>query len=134
MRAPTRTSPARPPDGFWMEHPRYRSYVVFAGTGLILAIDAMIVLRAARALGDGPEAWASYLAAFAAPIGIVASVVLLFVTLFFSFRWLRVGVKVATVRIGPVPAPPAPVMLVLHFAAFGALTGLVLLVLGGIIL
>ncbi len=134
MSAPTRTAPARPPDGFWLNHPRYRSYVLFAATGLVLTIDALIVLRAARALGDGPDAWARYLAAFATPMGIVVSVVLLFVTLFFSIRWLRVGVKVATVRIGPVPAPPAPVILVLHYAGLGALTGLVLLVLGGVIL
>ncbi len=134
MSAPTRTAPARPPDGFWMNHPRYRSYVLFAATGLVLTIDALIVLRAARALGDGPDAWARYLGAFATPIGIVASVVLLFVTLFFSIRWLRVGVKVATVRIGPIPAPPAAVVLVLHYVGLGALTGLVLLVLGGVIL
>ena len=134
MSAPTRTAAARPPDGFWLSHPRYRSYVLFAATGLILAIDALIVLRAAHALGRGPEAWSSFLAAFATPVGIVSSWVLLVGTCFFSIRWLRVGVKVATVRIGPLPAPPAPLVLVAHYAGLAGVTVLVLLLLGGIIL
>jgi fumarate reductase subunit C len=132
--SPTRVAPPRPPDGFGFGHPRYRGYLLFGATGLFLVIDALIVLRAAQALGEGPVAWASFLAAFATPVGLVASVVLVGITLYFSIRWLRVGVKVATVRIGFMPAAPTPAVLVGHYVALVALTGLVLLLLGGIIL
>jgi fumarate reductase subunit C len=131
---PTPTAPARAPDGFWLEHPRYRSYVLFGGTGLILAIDALIVLRGVRALGEGTAAWAAYLAALGSPIGIAMCWLLFLATLFFSIRWLRVGAK-----IPPVPLPflfslPHSVFLVGHYATLAALSGLLLLILSGVIL
>ena len=42
--APTRTAPARPPDGFFLEHPRYRLYMLFTATGLVVALDQSSVL------------------------------------------------------------------------------------------
>jgi fumarate reductase subunit C len=130
----TRTSPARPPDGLWLHHAGYRSYILFSATGVILALDALIFLRVADVLGQGPEAWASFLAAFRQPLSLVYSFLLLFGTLFFAIRFLRVGVKVFTVRIGTLPAPPGPVVLVGQFAGFVVLTALTLLLLGGVIL
>ncbi len=131
---PTPTAAARAPDGFWLQHPHYRSYVLFAGTGLILAIDALIVLRGIRALSEGTAAWAAYLAALGSPIGVAACWALFLGTLFFSIRWLRVGAK-----IPPVPVPllfslPRSVFLVGHYATLGALSVLLLLILAGVIL
>jgi fumarate reductase subunit C len=131
---PTPTAPARAPDGFWLQHPRYRSYVLFAGTGLILAIDALILLRGVGALGQGIAAWRAYLAALGTPVGIVASWLLFLSTLFFSIRWLRVGAKIPPVPLAFLLSLPRPVFLIGHYATLVALSALLLLVLSGVIL
>jgi fumarate reductase subunit C len=132
--SPTRTSPARAPDGFPFSHTRYRWYILFGATGLVLAVDALVLLRAVQVLGQGPAAWDGFVASFASPLGMILGAVLVVGTLFFAFRWLRVGVKVPTVRIGSLPAAPAPVVLVAHFVGLVVFTALALLLLGGIIL
>ena len=130
----TKTAPAQLPDGWWMGHARYRRYVLFAATGGVLWLAALIVLGGIRALGNGAAAWEAYLASLGSPIGIVVMSLIVISTLFFAFRWLRVGVKIPLVAIGPVPAPPEPVIWVAHFGGLAALTGLLLLILGGVIL
>ena len=131
--SPTRVAPARAPDGWWMGHPRYRSYVLFAGTGLVLWIVALVLLGGVSALGQGAEAWESYQGLLGSIPGLLLCVLLLLGTLFFSLRWLRVGVKIPQVRLGPLPAPPEPVLWVAHFAGLAAITALVVLLLSGAI-
>jgi fumarate reductase subunit C len=131
---PTRTAPAPKPEGFWIQHPRYRSYVLFAGTGALLWLGALVLARGLFALGEGVAAWNAYLAALGSPAGVVAMVVIFAATVFFALRFLWIGIKVATVDLGPIPAPPAPVIFVLHYAGLAALTGLLLLVASGVIL
>ena len=130
----TRTAPARAPDGWWSGHPRYRNYVFFAASGVPLALACVVLLLGVRALGQGHAAWQAYLAQLGSLPGQLGCWLLLLGTIFFSVRWLRVGVKIPLVRIGPLPAPPAPVIWVAHFAGLLTLTALVLLVLGGVIL
>lgn len=130
----TRTAPARVPDGYWTRHPRYRSYVLFDGSALLRWLGVILLLEGLFALAGGVARWQAYLAALRSPLAVALSLVVLAATLFFSLRWLRVGVKVATVDIGPIPAMPGPVVLVLHYAGLLALTGLVLLVAAGVIL
>ncbi|MFQ5698295.1 MAG: hypothetical protein ACE5IL_08430 [Myxococcota bacterium] len=64
------------------------SDLLFEGTGLVLTVDALIVLGALRAAGAGSEAWLHYLANMGSPVGRAASGVLLVSTLAFSLRWL----------------------------------------------
>ncbi len=131
---PTRTAPPRPPEGFWLGHPRYRAYVLFAGTGAMLWLGALVLVRGLFALGEGVAAWNAYLAALGSPPAVLAMVLILGSAIFFALRWLWIGIKVATVDLGPIPAPPAPVIFVAHYAGFAALTALVLLVAAGVIL
>ena len=128
----TRTAPARMPDGWWTGHPRYRSYVLFAGTGLVLVPVCVVLLLGVQALGNGYDAWLGYQAALASVPGLLLSSVLMIGTLFFAFRWLRVGAKIPGVKLGPIPAPGVGLILVGHFAGFVTLTALLLLILGGV--
>jgi fumarate reductase subunit C len=130
----TRVAPPRPPDGFWLGHRRYRSYVLFGGTGLVLSAVCVLLLFGIHALGQGHAAWQSYLASLGSLPAKVMCWLLLAGTLFFSVRWLRVGVKLSSVKIGLLPAPPVPVVWVAHFASLFAITALVLLILSGVIL
>jgi fumarate reductase subunit C len=108
--------------------------VLFAATGFVLVIDAWILLRGVQALGAGAAAWQAYLEALAWPPTVLGVFLLLVGTVFFSLRWLRVGVKVASVPLGALPPAPAPVVALGHFAGFALITSLLLLVLAGVIL
>ena len=130
----TRTAPARIPDGWWRSHPRYRTYVLFAGTGIPLSLAAIIFLRGISALASGHEAWVAYQATLASWVGLPVSVLLFIGVLFFSIRFLRVGVKIPGVRLGPMPAMGEPVIFVLHFAGLVTLSLIILVVLSGVII
>jgi fumarate reductase subunit C len=117
-----------------MGHPRYRRYVLFAATGGILWLAGLIVLGGIRALGNGAAAWDAYLASLGRPIGVVVMSLITICTLFFALRWLRVGVKIPLVQIGPIGAPPEPLIWAAHFGGLAALTGLLLAILGGVVL
>jgi fumarate reductase subunit C len=107
--------------------------VLYAATALIVALDALIVLRAARVLLTGdPELWDLFLNTFRSSLGIVISTVVLFCTLFFSVRWLRNDPKVPTLRHAVSPASPSALALATQFGALVLVSALVLLVLGGI--
>ncbi len=131
---PTRTAPPPKPEGFWLTHARYRSYVLFAGTGALLWLGALILARGLFALGEGVAAWNAYLAALGSPAGVVLMLVIFAATVFFALRFLWIGIKVATVDLGPIPAPPAPAIFVLHYADLATLTAVLLLVASGVIL
>lgn len=134
MSEPFEMLPPRLPDGWWAGHSRYRRYVLFAGTGALLWTSALILLRGVAALAEGARAWQAYLANLASGLGVVLMALLLVGALFFAIRWLRVGVKVATVGIGPIPSAPAPLVYALNFGGLAALSSLLLLILGGVIL
>jgi fumarate reductase subunit C len=131
---PTPTAPPRAPDGFWLVHPRYRLYVLFAASGLVLAIDSLILLWGLRALAGGTAAWESYLAALGTPGGVVLCWVLFLSTLGFAIRWLRVGSKIPPLPLALLFSLPSAVFLIGQLVTFVALTALLLLVLAGVIL
>ncbi len=131
--SPPRTLPARPPDGWWREHPGYRSYVLFAATGIALVIVNALLLWAVAALGTSVAAWEAYLAVVGSIPGLVVVAVLLVATLFFALRWLRVGAKIPAVRLGPLPAPSVSVVLVAHYAGFVTITLALLVLLSGVV-
>lgn len=132
--APTKTLPARTPDGWWREHPRYRAYVLFAGTGFVLALVNVVLLAGVAALSAGAAAWQSYLSALGSLPGLAGIAVLLVGTLFFALRWLRVGAKIPAVRLGPLPAPSMGLILVLHYAGFLTLTLVIVVLLSGVVI
>jgi fumarate reductase subunit C len=121
------------PDGWFLGHPRYRSYVLFAATGIALAIAAAILLRGIAVLGEGARAWQGFLESLGGPI-LVLNVVLFIGICFFALRFLRLGLKVFSVPIGPLPAFPPAVWLVLQGAPLVLGAALILLIMWGVIL
>jgi divalent metal cation (Fe/Co/Zn/Cd) transporter len=131
----TRTAPARAPSGFPMGFGRYRNYVIFAATSLFMALAGFALLEGVYALSKGPDAWRDWQAALARPGWLTLSVVILLMTLYFAFRFAWVGRKIGAGRIGPVPRPPLP-MIILGVAPIGGFVTLwliLLLILGGVL-
>jgi fumarate reductase subunit C len=131
--SPTRTLPARPPDGFWRHHRHYFWYVLFAGTGFVLSVICLLLLIGLHALAGGISAWQTYLAVLRSPPLVAIDLFLLSGLLYFAIRFLWVGVKIPTVRLGSVPAPPAGLVCTAHFAGFIALTLVLLILFSGVV-
>ncbi len=130
----TRTLPARMPDGWWREHPRYRTYVLFAATGFVLIGVNLLLLAGVAALSTSVAAWQGYLEVLGSLPGLVGVAALLIGTLFFALRWLRVGAKIPAVRLGPLPAASMGLILVVHYAGFVTLTLLIVVLLSGLVI
>ncbi len=85
--SPTRTAPAQPPEGFWRDHPPYRNYVLFAASGALLWLGALVLLRGVLALGEGVAAWQAYLERLGSVLASAAMLVVLVGTLLSGCGW-----------------------------------------------
>ena len=129
----TPTLAPREPDGWWTGHTRYRNYVLFAATGMVLSLVNILILAVVAAATSGADAWEQLLGVFGSPIGLLISAFLMVATLFFAIRYLRVGAKIPAVRLGPIPAPNMTLILIGNFAGFVTVTLAVIVALSGII-
>ena len=129
----TRTLPARKPDGFPLQHGRYFWYVLFAATGLVLTVASIELMCAIGALASGFTAWQGLLGVLRSPLVLLFNVAVLVGVLYFALRFLWVGVKIPSVQLGPIPAPPPPVILVAHFAGLLVVSLAVIVVLSGVV-
>ncbi len=132
----TRTSPARPPDGWPLAHGRYRNYLAFAATSLFMALGCVMLLFGVSALGRGPEAWRAYLDALGSPLALLTTLVVLANAVYFALRFGWVGRKIAGARLAGIPvAPPGPLELhgVMLPMGFVTVWLVVLVVLGGVL-
>ncbi len=128
----TRTAPPMKP-GNWPSSPRYRTYLAFDFTGLVYLLVGLVALRAAWALGSGPEAWARLQTQFANPLYVAFHVVALAAVVFVGVRFFRLFPKAQPARIGPAKPPPRPVLHALLYAAWIGITAGLVAVLGGIV-
>lgn len=130
----TPTLAPRIPDGWWTGHARYRSYVAFAGTGLVLIAVNLLLLLGLRALATSAAAWANYLAFLRSPPGLTITIALLVGTLYFALRWLRVGAKIPGALLGSIQNQSAPALMAAHYAGFLTVSLLVIVLLSGIVI
>ena len=128
----TRTAPPMKP-GTWPTSPRYLTYLAFDFTGLVYLLVGLVALRAAWALGSGPEAWARLQAQFANPLYVAFHALTLAAVIFVGVRFFRLFPKAQPARIGPAKPPPRPVLHAMLYAAWIGLTAGLVAVLGGII-
>ncbi len=109
-----------------------RTYLLFDATGIIYLLTGGLVLRAAWALGDGPEAWQSLLQSFRHPGYLAFHALALISVLFVGVRFFRLFPKAQPARIGPAKPPPRPVLHAMLYVAWIGATVLMLAILGGI--
>lgn len=128
----TRTAPPMKP-GNWPSSSRYRTYLAFDFTGLVYLLVGFAVLRAALALGRGPEAWSALLASFAHPAYLAFHVLTLLSVIFVGVRFFRLFPKAQPARIGPAKPPPAPLLHATLYVVWAGATLLLVAVLGGIV-
>src|SRR5262249_15638424 len=103
-------------------------------TAFTLAGACIELLFGLSALRSGFAAWNGFLGVLRSPPLVLFNLFLLVGIAYFALRFLWVGIKVATVAIGPVPAPPAPVIMVAHYGGLLVVTLVVLVLFSGAIL
>jgi len=129
---PTRTADSRPPDQFPSQG-GYPGYLAFGSCGVLLMLSALLVLRAARALGAGEAAWSGYVESMGHPL-YLAYHVLAFVGLVWStLRFFRLFPKTQPPRIGPAPRPPDAFYAVALNGTFVVVSCIVAAVLWGVV-
>jgi fumarate reductase subunit C len=126
----TRTAPPQMPPKFPMQG-RYRSYTLFDWTGLIYLLLGFLALRVVWALGDGQEAWSYVMEQFQSPIYIGFHVLSLISVIFVGVRFFGFFPKAQPPRIGPAKPPPQAVILVMLYALWIGVAGLMTVILAG---
>ena len=76
-------------DGWWKKNPYYVEFMVHEGTALFVAAYVIILLVGLIRLGQGPEAWAGWLAAMQSPLSVVFHLVLLAGIVYHAFTWFK---------------------------------------------
>lgn len=131
---PGRTRAAAPtvPDGYWTA-PRMRRYLLFDATGITYLLVGLSILRVVWYLGSGPEAWETVLRQFRSPAYLVFHAIVLLSVIYVGVRFFRLFPKAQPPKIGPASPPPRPVLKAMLYAAWGAVTLVLVLVLGGVL-
>jgi fumarate reductase subunit C len=127
----TRTAPPALPANFW-SRPRMRTYLLFDATGIVYLLVGLVALRVAWALATGPDAWQALMRSFSHPLYVLLHAVALVAAIFVGIRFFRLFPKSQPARIGPAKPPPRPLLHAMLYAAWGAVTLALLVVLGGI--
>lgn len=128
----TRTADARPPDQF-PNQGGYLPYLLFGGCGVFLLLSSLLLLRLARALGEGAEAWNAAMASFQSPVYIAYHVVAFLALVWFTLRFFRLFPKTQPPSFGPAPRPPDAFFAVALNGAFVVVTAGLSLLLWGIL-
>ena len=76
-------------DGWWKKNPFYVEYMVHEGTALFVAAYAITLLVGLVRLGQGPEAWAGWLAAMQNPLSVVCHLAMLVAIAYHAFTWFK---------------------------------------------
>jgi fumarate reductase subunit C len=114
---------------WWLQHGSYAYFVLRELTSVFVAVFAVVLLWQLRALAEGPEAYAYFLAQLRRPIFVVLNSVALLFILFHAITWFNLAPKAMVVRLGGKRVPDlaiAGLNYVAWFLLSAAVTWLVL--------
>ena len=93
------------PFGWWLERRAYFSFVVRELTCLFVGAFAMLTLWQIRALGDGPEEYAAFVAMLSSPACIAFSVLAFLAALYHTVTWFPAVQTTIVLRVGERRVP-----------------------------
>jgi len=126
----TRTAPPQAPSG-WYAQPRMLRYLLFDATGIVYLLVGFVALRVVWALGTGPERWQELQRQLANPLYVAFHALALICVVFVAVRFFSLFPKSQPAHIGPAKPPPQPLILAGLYAAWIAVTAVVVLILAG---
>lgn len=125
----TRTAPPRMPRSWWSA-PRIRNYLLFDATGLVYLLFGFLAIRIVWSLGKGPDAWELVQKGLSNPLYIAFHLLALVSVVFVGVRFFSLFPK-AQPRDTGLPMPPGPVIKVMLYGVWIAVTALFSLILAG---
>lgn len=94
---------------WWLESRPYASFVLRELTSVFVAAFAVVTLGLVRAVAQGPEAYARFLARLAMPTFLALHTVALVFLVFHSISWFNLAPRAMVVRIAGKRLPDAVV-------------------------
>ena len=109
---------------WWLQSRTYTGFVLREFTSVFVAFFALVYLWQLRALAQGPEAYAQFLARLKTPLFLVLDGVAFLFILFHSITWFNLTPKAVVVRLKGKRVPNW-VIVSLNYAAWLVLSGAV---------
>ena len=109
---------------WWLQNRTYTGFVLRELTSVFVAFFALVYLWQLRALAQGPEAYAQFLARLKTPLFLVLDGVAFLFILFHSITWFNLAPKAVVVRLKGHRVPDW-VVVGLNYAAWLILSGAV---------
>jgi fumarate reductase subunit C len=114
---------------WWLGHRRYVVYMVRELTSLFIGLYCVLVVVGLFRLAQGRAAWDSFLAALSSPSGVLFQLICLAFAVFHSTTWFALTPKAMPLMMRGEPVP-AKTIVGVHYAAWAAVTLVVLLAAG----
>ncbi len=113
---------------WWLRKWSYAGFVLREFTSVFVAFFAVVYLWQLRAVAQGPEAYAQFLARLKTPLFLALDTVAFLFVLFHAVTWFNLTPKAMVVRLRGTRVPDA-VIIGLNYAAWLVLSGAVAFVL-----
>ena len=84
---------------WWLQNPTYAFFVARELTSVFVAFFAVVLLWQVRALAQGPEAYAGFLARLRTPLFLALNGVAFLFVLFHAITWFNLAPKAMVVRL-----------------------------------
>jgi fumarate reductase subunit C len=85
---------------WWLQKWSYAKFVLRELTSVSVAYFALVLLWQLRALLQGPEAYAGFLAWLRTPVFVALNTIALLFVLFHAFTWFNLAPKAMVIRLG----------------------------------
>ena len=109
---------------WWLQNPRYTGFVLRELTSVFVAFFAGVLLWQLRAVVQGPEAYAQFLARLSMPLFLTLHAIAFAFVLFHAVTWFNLAPKAMVVRVRGTRVPGG-IVVGLNYAAWLALSGAV---------
>ena len=113
---------------WWLQNRSYTTFVLREITSVFVAFFAVVYLWQIRAVAQGPDAYAKFLARLGTPFFLVLDVVAFLFILFHAVTWFNLTPKAMVLRIGGKRVADG-VVLALNYAAWVVISAAVAFVL-----
>jgi fumarate reductase subunit C len=113
---------------WWLQNRTYAGFVLRESTSVFVAFFAFVLLWQVRAVVQGPEAYARFLARLESPLFVVLHLVAFFFVLLHAITWFNLAPAAMVVRLGGTRVPDW-VIVAANYAAWVVLSAAVAAVL-----
>ena len=131
MNAPARYTPYHPKwyrrrvsVWWWLQKGTYATFVLRELTSVFVAFFALVMVWLLRAVAQGPEAYAHFLAWMRTPFFLALNTVSLAFILFHAITWFNLAPKAMVLRLGDKRVPDG-IIAGLNYLAWLVLSGIV---------